>query len=167
MVVFTENSSQIKKIAYEIAKKVLKTLAVRTDPRALIVSLEGNLGSGKTTFVQGFARGLGIRQKVSSPTFVVLKRYAIPMRRKRGRTPFSPSLYHIDCYRLRNAREFAGLDFTSIMREPGAVALIEWGDRMRRALPKHALHIRFRHAKKNSRRIYIPGPLTEKKYFAL
>ena len=153
MVVFVKNPAETKKLAYGIAKKFLKTLTIHSAPHALIISLEGNLGAGKTTFTQGFARGLGIQEKIASPTFVVLKRYGIPIPRKQSRIIRSHWLYHIDCYRLKSVRELEQLGFASIVQEPGAVVLIEWGDRVHRALPKHTLRIRFRHAGENRRHI--------------
>ena len=142
-----------------MAKKILKAFAARHSAHALVVSLEGNLGAGKTTFTQGFARGLGITQKITSPTFVVLKRYSIPARKAQGRERRLISLYHIDGYRLKNARELEQLGFASMLQDKGALVLIEWGDRMRKALPKNTLRIRFRHAGGNKRRIRVPAAL--------
>jgi len=70
----TDNPSQTKKLGERLAKKILMAAPKKT---AKVFGLEGNLGSGKTTFLQGFAKGLGIKGKILSPTFVILKRFKI------------------------------------------------------------------------------------------
>src|SRR3989344_4247651 len=71
------------------------------------VSLEGELGSGKTVFAKGFARGLGIVRPVTSPTFVLAKRYPVTKSRFRN-------FWHVDCYRLKNARELKTIDMKNL-----------------------------------------------------
>ena len=73
----TEKPTQTKKIGEILAKEIFKT---RIEKRALILGLEGDLGGGKTTFLQGFAKGLGIKEKITSPTFVIIKRFQVPSR---------------------------------------------------------------------------------------
>ena len=106
------------------------------------VSLEGELGAGKTTFAKGFARGLGIVRPVTSPTFVLAKRYPVTKSRFRN-------FWHVDCYRLKNARELKTIGYENMVRDPYAVLAIEWGDRIRKYLPKEALRIVFQHEKKS------------------
>jgi len=94
-----------------------------------VVALYGELGAGKTQFAKGFASGLGVRQTVNSPSFVLMAEYA-------GRLP----LYHLDLYRLADASEaLAGglLD----ERQAEGVTLIEWADRLADALPAGRLDI--------------------------
>jgi tRNA threonylcarbamoyladenosine biosynthesis protein TsaE len=154
MNVVTKNASETKKVARQFAAHVRKALVYRSAPRALIVSLEGNLGAGKTTFTQAFARALGVRERITSPTFVVLKRYAFPVRKKIGAENYW--FYHIDCYRFKNFRELAQLEFTTIAKDPRALVFVEWGERVRRALPAHTLRIGFKHAGGDKRGITIP-----------
>ncbi len=102
-----------------------------------VVLLEGELGAGKTTFAQGFARGLGVPDTVTSPTFTLLRPYrcSVP-----GGLPESPRegaaatddrvrvLWHADLYRMEEMREVWDLGLDELL-EDGGVALVEWGDR--------------------------------------
>ena len=91
------------------------------------ILLSGELGSGKTTFTQGLAKGLGITRTVSSPTFTIMKVY-------QGRLP----LYHIDAYRLEGLHQDLG--FEELMEEDG-VTVIEWPDYMADRLPEEYLRL--------------------------
>ena len=104
-------------------------LAPLTVPGDLIL-LEGGLGAGKTAFVQGFARGLGVDETVTSPTFILVRSY-------RGRLP----MVHMDVYRLDHMQELVDLGIAEILEEDG-VTLIEWGDVVRPALPGDFLAVR-------------------------
>ena len=72
---FTNGPSQTKKIGEILGQEILKTKLKKT---AFVTALEGDLGGGKTTFLQGFAKGLGIEEKILSPTFVIVKRFHVP-----------------------------------------------------------------------------------------
>jgi len=96
-------------------------------PRS-VLALSGDLGSGKTSFVQGLARGLGIKERVQSPTFVLLNIY--------------PGLYHFDLYRLKNSEDFMGLGFHEYFEKEGICA-IEWPDRIQDILPAKTIYIHF------------------------
>jgi tRNA threonylcarbamoyladenosine biosynthesis protein TsaE len=97
--------------------------------------LYGELGSGKTTFVQGFARGLGIQEKVLSPTFVIMKSYPIPRAQR--------MFYHIDCYRIKDEQNLLALGWKEIVSDPRNLVLIEWPERIQNILPKDAISISF------------------------
>lgn len=97
-----------------------------------VVLLDGHIGSGKTTFVKGIASGLGIRHPVTSPTFVLRKRYVVP-KNTRGIL----SLNHVDAYRLSTVRELRGLLDDFLSEERGGVWCIEWAGRVRRGLAGH------------------------------
>ncbi|OHA64392.1 MAG: tRNA (adenosine(37)-N6)-threonylcarbamoyltransferase complex ATPase subunit type 1 TsaE [Candidatus Wildermuthbacteria bacterium RIFCSPHIGHO2_01_FULL_48_25] len=120
----------------KVAKSILK---LPVGKHAVVVSLEGDLGSGKTTFSQGFARGLGVKERVSSPTFVIMKPYKL-------KTKNYKLFYHIDCYRLKSPKELLELHWKDIVKNPRAIALVEWGNRVQHLLPRDAFHIRFKHA---------------------
>ncbi len=95
-----------------------------------VVALSGDLGAGKTTLVQGLARGLGITQPVTSPTFILINEYRS-----------TPPLYHVDCYRLVDAPAEAwaiGLD--ELLYDDG-ICVIEWADRLRSLLPAERLDV--------------------------
>lgn len=108
---------------------------------ALVVSLEGELGSGKTTFSQGFAKGLGIKERVLSPTFLIVRKFRVPFT---SRLTKFQVFYHIDCYRLKNSKELLELGWKEMVENPRAILLIEWGNRVHRILPKHTLRISFK-----------------------
>lgn len=95
-----------------------------------VVLLSGDLGAGKTTLAQGFARGLGVADQVVSPTFVLARLY-------RGRLP----LIHADAYRLDNLAEVTDLDLPELL-DDGGVALVEWGDVIAPMLPADFLEVR-------------------------
>lgn len=96
----------------------------RALPAGAVVTFEGELGAGKTTFVQAIVRGLGVTDAVTSPTYALVHRY----HGVRG------PVYHLDCYRLRSSDEAADLDWEGLLAEGDAV-LIEWPERAGAWLP--------------------------------
>lgn len=106
------------------------------------------MGAGKTTFVQGLAKALGVEGNVLSPTFVLLKIYPL-------RTRAFKHLIHIDCYRLDSPRDLLPLGFKNLLRDKDAIIVIEWADRVRRIIPRHATWITFRHLSLHQRGIVI------------
>ena len=105
-----------------------------------IFALWGDLGSGKTTFVKGLARGLGLNHKIKSPTFVIFHSYPIP------KTFFR--FYHFDLYRLRSAAELEDLGFPEIIKNRKNIVAIEWPKIAKKFLPANTKHINFTHVKK-------------------
>ena len=106
-------------------------------PAGHVIALLGNLGSGKTTFAQGFASGLGIREHVGSPTFKLVSEYA-----------GSPhNLYHVDCYRLQHADDFFNIGGERYLAPEHAVTLIEWADIISEVLPQETIIIKFHRSK--------------------
>lgn len=154
----TNNSNQTKKMAEALARETL-----RTNPRktAFLLALEGDLGSGKTTFLQGFARGLGIREKILSPTFIIFRKFKVP----RNRTPKDSDVtseppgqvnsfrgrqnskfkifYHLDCYRLQKPKEILKLDFKEIISNPQNIVAVEWSEKIKKVLPKNKITLKF------------------------
>ncbi len=108
---------------------------------ALVFALTGDLGTGKTAFAKGFLRALGVRQKITSPTFVLMKRYALSAGR---------AAYHVDCYRLKNARELSVLGFRKILENKSAVVLVEWADKIKKVIPPDAVRLEFFHGAKET-----------------
>jgi len=110
------------------------------------VSLEGNLGSGKTTFIKGVALGLGLydSQGVKSPTFVLMHVYPTPR-----------PLYHFDLYRLETLKELQEIGFEEFIRDPNAVSCIEWGEKAKGLLPPNVYHVNLEIVNYSSRRIII------------
>ena len=109
-----------------------------------IICLFGELGSGKTTFTKGIAKGLKIDEKtVNSPTFVLMNEYE-------GRVP----LFHFDLYRIEKADEVLGLGYEEFFYDQG-VSVIEWADRLGTLLPKEYLKIHFANSSKQKRLIHF------------
>ena len=117
--------------------------------KALVIGLEGELGSGKTTFVQGLAKGLKIKERITSPTFVILKKFDL-----RPATHFQ-NFYHIDCYRFTSADQLIDLGFREIINHPENLVVIEWAERVRKILSQNTLWIKFEYLDKNKRKMTI------------
>jgi len=105
-----------------------------------LICMQGDLGAGKTTFVQGIAQGWGALDSVSSPTFVLVNAY----RRADG-----GHLYHMDAYRIESATEGEELDLDSMQGE--GPLLIEWADRLKALLPPDRLWVNFEHVAEEQR----------------
>lgn len=115
-----------------------KKLARRFKNKRLI-ALRGDLGTGKTTFIQGFAAALGIKKRLTSPTFIIIRRYK--------------NMYHIDCYRLKKPKEIIALGFKKIIANPQNKVLIEWADKIKKLLPKNTLWLEFKQGSQKNERI--------------
>jgi tRNA threonylcarbamoyladenosine biosynthesis protein TsaE len=110
-----------------------------------VVSLSGDLGAGKTAFVQGAARGLGVEDRVTSPTFVIVREYE-------GRVP----VLHIDVYRLSRVAELMDLGYEEYL-DPSSVVFIEWGPAVESVLPRDWLHVEILGADRDEREIRLHG----------
>lgn len=121
-----------------------------TQKGAFTIALSGDLGAGKTTFVQGFLRGLGFKRRAQSPTFVIMRRHSLP----RGTRRFK-NVFHVDAYRLKRGRDLGMLGFKEVLADPRNIVLIEWPERARGILPRPALRIAFRHGKTERERTII------------
>lgn len=118
------------------------------DKRATVVALYGDLGSGKTTFTQFLAKHLGIKDEITSPTFVIMKKFTIEG------SGFS-ALCHIDAYRLDKAQELQKLGWSEILAEEKNLILLEWPERVAEIVPPDAEEIIFEFVDENTRRITI------------
>jgi len=119
-----------------------KNLASQLKPGE-ILALSGQLGAGKTTLIQGIAEGLGVKDYVTSPTFILINEY-------QGRLPF----YHIDLYRLEDADQIEELGLSEYF-EKGGVVVIEWAERMGDQLPESAKQIKIEVVDENKRKIWL------------
>jgi len=137
MTIITTSPLQTKKIARELAKKIINN----KNKKAFIIGLEGDLGSGKTTFIQGLAKELGIKQKITSPTFVIFKKYL--------------NFYHIDCYRLNNSQDLIELGFKEMLNNSKNIIAIEWASKVKKILPQNTLWLKFEHKGEDKREIII------------
>ncbi len=124
---------------------VLAVLANEPErPRATIIALRGELGAGKTTFVQEFARKLGIIETIQSPTYVLMKSYPFSGDRTSfGRPRRFDRLVHIDAYRLESPEEFSTLKPQEFLDDPKALVLVEWPERLGNLLPPADITLQF------------------------
>lgn len=115
-------------------REILKTLTAHAD-RATVVLLDGDLGSGKTTFMQQLARMLGVTTLVTSPTYTIMQRY-----------PFESgsftALVHMDAYRLDALSELEPLRFSELLKSPQTLLCIEWGSKVAAACPTIDCHLK-------------------------
>lgn len=127
------------------AKHLVERLVPLTDS-ATLITLSGELGAGKTAFTKAIAEAFGIRDMVTSPTFVLEKIYALP-----PHTAFK-KLIHIDAYRLGSGSDLAPLGFDEAMEDTGNLILLEWPERVEDGLPSPTLQISISTLKDGSRK---------------
>ena len=120
----TKSLDETKELAAKIADEI---------SAGAIIALIGDLGTGKTAFSQGFATAIGINEAVGSPTFKLVSEYE-------GTKYW---LYHIDCYRLKNAQQFLNIGGEEYLTSENGITLIEWADIIEDILPRDAVITKF------------------------
>jgi len=116
------------------------------------IALVGDLGVGKTVLARGLARGLGVKNIINSPTFVLMKVYKIKNRKLKIR-----NFIHVDAYRLSSGRELIDIGLKDWLGRKDSVVLIEWADRVKDVLPKKKIKIYLRVISPQERAITIQG----------
>ena|SRR3989344_7590911 len=113
-----------------------------------VIALSGDLGAGKTTFVQGLAEGLGITDRIMSPTFLLMREHPVK---------FGGKLFHIDLYRLEENidQEVENLGIKDFWRKAENVVVIEWAEKAKDILPANTTWISFENVDENTRRISV------------
>lgn len=143
-----------------LAQQVVSVLGAYEGVRgtATIVALQGNLGAGKTVFVKGVAEILGVKEVVTSPTFVIEKIYSLP-----EEAPWK-RLVHVDAYRLESEDDLNALDWGTLATNPHNLIMIEWPEQVGLGVPERALWIEFEAVDESTRIIRVPedGILVEK-----
>ena len=114
-----------------------------------VVLLCGDLGAGKTVFSRGFARGLGVVEPVSSPTYTIVQEYELGSGNR---------LYHMDLYRIGDEHAALGFGVDEFLTEPGAISLVEWPERIAGLLPDDAVRVELKHLSPEEREIRIVRP---------
>jgi len=114
MKITTKSKAETEQIGLKLAKKVRG---------GDIFGLIGNLGTGKTCLTKGFAKGLGIRSSISSPTFILLKQYAV-------KKTAIKNFCHVDVYRLHTAQDIFDLGLLEYLKRKDTVTIIEWADKL-------------------------------------
>ena len=132
----TKSFQDTQKLGQDFAQEVLD---LQKKSGAIVLCLEGNLGGGKTTFLQGFAKGLGIKEKILSPTFVIMKKFG--------------NFYHFDCYRINKPEEILELGWKEIISDPQNIVAIEWPEKIKKYLPKNTIKADFKFINEETREI--------------
>lgn len=123
-------------------------MTLKPQERATVVALQGDLGSGKTTFTQSLAEVLGVTEHVTSPTFVIQKVYPLSGQK-------FERLVHIDAYRMDSAHELAVLGFSKLLEEPTTLVCIEWPERVKELIPHTATTLEFSFVDDTARRVRV------------
>ena len=118
-----------------------------------VICLYGELGSGKTTFMQGLAKGLGITRNIISPTFIIMRTYSIKEEGKRVKGEELKRLYHLDLYRIGTEEEAIDLGVLDIMSDPETIVAIEWPDKIENILPEKRINVYFEYLADDKRQI--------------
>jgi tRNA threonylcarbamoyladenosine biosynthesis protein TsaE len=132
----TNSFEETQKLGEEFAQKL-----VLGD----FVAFYGNLGSGKTTFIQGLARGLGVKRRIISPTFIIVRHYKIE----------NGSFYHIDLYRTENKNDLLGLGLDEIIEDKNNIIALEWAEKMGEMLPQKRIDVHCEYLENDKRRIAV------------
>lgn len=139
-----EHTTKSDKETQGLAKELAREVSNIKGEESIVIALEGDLGAGKTTFVQAFAEALGVKERVLSPTFLIMKRFDLP-----EETPFN-SLYHIDAYRIES-QDLIELGFNEAVENKN-ILVVEWADKVKDILPSNTLWIRFKHGEQPTQR---------------
>jgi tRNA threonylcarbamoyladenosine biosynthesis protein TsaE len=142
-VIITSNFEQTQMLGFEFANKL---------SGGEVLALYGDLGSGKTTFMQGLAKGLGIKRNIISPTFIIIRTYTTDLQERE--TSFR-NLYHLDLYRLENGSQASELGLEELFNDPQNVVAIEWPDKIEKLLPEKRINIYFTYLTDKKRQIQI------------
>ncbi|MFA5131678.1 MAG: tRNA (adenosine(37)-N6)-threonylcarbamoyltransferase complex ATPase subunit type 1 TsaE [Patescibacteria group bacterium] len=113
------------------------------------LALCGDLGAGKTKFLQGLAYGLGVKGRVNSPTFNILKLY------RTNSTQEIKRFCHIDTYRLHSEKDLLSLGINELIEDPATVIAVEWAEKIKKIWPKKTIVISIKHLAENKREISI------------
>lgn len=136
----------------KLANGYLASLLKQSHEKAVVVGLYGNLGTGKTAFSKAAAVVLGIKRKVNSPTFVIMKKYKIPKNSIYNKYKY---FIHIDAYRLKDERDLAHLGWNEIISNKEHLVFIEWPEQIKNAMPKKHHKIEISHIKEGQRKFKI------------
>jgi len=116
-----------------------------------VFALSGNLGAGKTKWIQGLAAGLGVKARVNSPTFNILKIYSISLPPSQKNRPVK--FCHIDAYRLKSAADLETLGIDEILEEARTVTAIEWAEKVKKIWPPRTKLVRIKSLSETKREI--------------
>lgn len=141
MKIISNSEKETQDIGFEFAKRL---------KGGEVIALLGNLGSGKTIFTKGLARGLGVRKIITSPTFVLMKVYKI----ERGQIEIE-NFIHVDAYRLKSEKDLMNIGIKDWLGNKNSVVVIEWAKKVKKILPKTAVQIKIKLGKKETERHFL------------
>ena len=133
---------------FKLGEKIGNRLILSSDRGDHVLCLSGQLGSGKTTFIQGIAKSLGIIKPVPSPTFIIVRQYET-------RAKLYSQFYHIDLYRLETKKDLQTLELKEIFSDPNSLIAVEWAEKLASLLPEKRIDISFEVSGLNTRKIKI------------
>lgn len=139
MEVKTKSAKETQKVAQNLAKDL---------KGGDVIALFGDLGSGKTVFVQGLASGFGIRRRVTSPTFIFMRSYPFVLK------GIPLTFYHLDLYRGQEESDFRSLGLEEIFSKDSIVVL-EWAEKIKNILPRKRIDVYMNTVDENTRKILI------------
>jgi tRNA threonylcarbamoyladenosine biosynthesis protein TsaE len=128
--VLSQSPRQTKTIARLLAKEILQ----EKRHHAQLILLSGPLGSGKTTFVQGFGRAVGVKKNISSPTFLLMRPYPAGGER---------TFWHVDCYRIKKPNQLLALGIRDVLGDAKNIVLVEWPEGIKNILPRRSTLVSF------------------------
>lgn len=136
----------------KLAKELASLISAQPSKKgACVIALQGELGAGKTTFTKSFLAALGVKESVTSPTFILFRPYPL-------KAEHYSLAYHIDCYRLEDPKELLKLGLKEMLKNQKYIVLIEWAERVKKFLPKNIVWISIKHGvKKGSRTFTVKG----------
>ena len=133
--IITNNPQETAALGQNLGNSIISRLEKGMAPSDRVYCLYGDLGSGKTTFTQGFAKGCGITSRLLSPTFIIVRRYEIP--NTQG------FLYHMDLYRLHTMQQLRDIGLEEILSDQKSCVIIEWAEKLEALLPKARTEVKF------------------------
>jgi len=148
--ILSKNYLQTEKVGEILAEELLKEKISRN---SVVIGLIGNLGGGKTILTKGLAKGLGVKSRITSPTFVLFKKMEIAD--ANGYILKLRNFYHFDVYRIKSAKEILTLGFKKIISSAENIVIIEWANKIQGLMPKNTIWIKFEFVDKNKRKISI------------
>lgn len=137
--IITHSEKETENFAFELSQTV---------KFGTVLTLNGDLGAGKTVFARGFARGLGVTEAVSSPTYTIAQEYALPNGKR---------LYHLDLYRISSPEAGLAFGVDEFFNDPKAIALVEWPERIGEVISEDAVKINIRYLNDSEREITVDG----------
>lgn len=135
-----------------IARAILENAAKKNRNTSITIALNGELGAGKTRFAQGVAEFLQIGRKITSPTFVLMKKYDV---RDRVFEKKIRKFYHLDCYRVNSSKEIQDIGWEDVVSDPGNIILVEWAEKIEDILPQNTIRVSIKETGENTREITV------------